>query len=113
VIAGVASMVVVGWVRDHAGLGRAGLGRAGVHHAGADARADASPATQTIDAWCQAVDTWLQAGPDAGSLGAELLAALIDEAPAADAQVNERLERLANLAYLPEALRAQARAKLR
>lgn len=77
------------------------------------AATDASLLEQERHAWCQAVDTWLQAGPDAGSLGAEFLAALINETPAADAQVDERLEKLANLAYLPEAVRAQARAKLR
>lgn len=74
---------------------------------------DESLLEQERHTWCQAVDAWLQAGPGAGSVGAEFLGALIAEAPAADAQVNERLEKLANLADLPEALRAQARAKLR
>ena len=64
-------------------------------------------------AWCQMVDDWLEIAQGVGAAVGDLLAGLINDAPPVDAAVNERLEKLANLEYLAEAVREKARAQIR
>jgi hypothetical protein len=69
--------------------------------------------------WCTIIDGWLQGaslGSAGGSINApmtDIIARLIDEAPAANASIMERLEKAATLACLGEEAREKARAKLR
>jgi hypothetical protein len=61
--------------------------------------------------WCKIIDDWLQAGSRVGTAGGTIIAGLIDEAPASNEAINDRLTKLAGLEYLGEEARAKARAK--
>ena len=69
--------------------------------------------------WCRIIDDWLEAGSSLGSADGinanmtNIIARLIDEAPAANATITERLKKAAALECLGEEARGKARAKLR
>lgn len=63
--------------------------------------------------WCKQIDAWLQAGPPKDSNLDDAIARLLDETPALDAAINERLATLAELEGLGEEARRKARTKMR
>jgi hypothetical protein len=82
--------------------------------------ADEAILEEARPAWCQIIDGWLEAGAGLGAADdstiarmTDIIGRLIDEAPAADATITERLKKAAALDYLGEDARRKARAKLR
>jgi hypothetical protein len=60
------------------------------------------------DNWCTIIDDWLRAGPEVGRTGGEMMASWIDQVPAPDEAIKERLRRLSTLDYVPELARKKA-----
>lgn len=63
-------------------------------------------------AWCDLIDGWLQAAPSIGGAADPVISTIIEDTPAPDAAIRERLGRIAELAHLSKETRRRARARI-